>query len=520
MQKQKVRNNMKRLLFFVFAFGLLGCDNEQESSKEVYDIIINNARVIDPETGFDAIMNIGVSGDKISTITNDEISGKVEIEATGLIAAPGFIDLHVHGQDPYTEKLGVRDGRTTQLELESGAWPIQDFYNYKKGNSLSNYGASVGHLYTRIQAMDDVNSKGSGALNDTLEKTTETGNKWLMNLATDEELDKIDAYLIQGLKDGGIGIGIMPGHYNEASSKGLARAVKVAKANNSFITTHTRYINLTAPSGTLGIQEMIALSTSYNVPLLIHHVPTNALSDTPIVLDMIDSAKKNGTNIVGEAFPYVKGSTFIGTRILDEGWQERMDMDYDDLQWVETGETLTKESFEKYRRERPEGWYLMEHIKEKDMKMALLHPDVHIGSDAMPFVDKDGELLPRTAPFGEGLGHPRGAGAHSTYLRMAIDDGSLTFPQILAKTSYLQAKFIEDSAPSMKNRGRLQEDKFADITIFDPKTVDGVAGYEPGTSSLPSKGIIYVIVNGQLVVNQNEIVEDTFPGSGIRGEIK
>jgi hypothetical protein len=275
---------------------------------------------------------------------------------------------------------------------------------------------------------------------------------------------------------------------------------------------------LTEPSGVLGIQEMISLATSYGVPLLVHHVPTNALAGTSDVLDMIDAANSNGAKIVGEMFPYVRGSTFIGTTILNEGWQERTGMDYDDLQWVETGETLTEESFKKYRLERPDGYYIMEHIKEKDMKAALVHPDVIVGSDGMVYVDEDGDLLPVDAPFGAGLGHPRGAGTHAKYLRLAMDDGSLSMPQILAKLSYLPAKFIEDVAPSMKRRGRLQAGMFADITIFDPATVNGIADYALGTSSLPSEGLIHVLVNGQTVVSNGVLVENTFPGEPIRGE--
>lgn len=194
-------------------------------------------------------------------------------------------------------------------------------------------------------------------------------------------------------------------------------------------------------------------------------------------------------------------------------------MDYKDLTWVETGEAMTKETFTKYRKERAEGYFIMKHIKNKDMLVALSHPDVIVGSDGMVFVDDRGKLLPEDAPFGAGNGHPRGAGTHGTYLRLAIDSGLLNLPQILAKTSYLPAKLLEEVAPSMKNRGRLQAGKFADVTLFDPKSVNGVAGYSRGTSSLPSVGFAYVLVNGEIVVEKGNLVEGVFPGEPIRGEI-
>ena len=191
-------------------------------------------------------------------------------------------------------------------------------------------------------------------------------------------------------------------------------------------------------------------------------------------------------------------------------------MDYSDLIWVETGETLTEETFNKYRAERQDGFFLMEHIKETDMLAAVLHPDIIIASDGMPLVDADGNSLPFDAPFGAGLGHPRSAGTFGTYLRIAIDDGSLTMLQIIAKTAWQQAKFLEPFVPLMARRGRLQAGAFADITLFDPDEVRGVAGYEVGTNSLASAGFVHVIVNGQPVIRSGVLVPDVHSGQAIR----
>ena len=160
----------------------------------------------------------------------------------------------------------------------------------------------------------------------------------------------------------------------------------------------------------------------------------------------------------------------------------------------------------------------MEHIKEKDMLAAVLHPDIIIASDGMPLVDADGKSLPFDAPFGAGLGHPRSAGTFGTYLRIAIDEGSLTMPQIIAKTAYQQAKFLEPFVPSIARRGRLQAGAFADITLFDPENVNGMAGYESGKNSLASEGFIHVIVNGQPVIRDGKLVEGVHPGQAIRGK--
>lgn len=514
-----MKHNLIALLVTAFLAIPLG-SHAADTAEPAFDIAIIGARVVDPETGLDAISNIGIKGREIAVITRDGISGTRTIDARGLVAAPGFIDLHVHGQDAYSARLGVLDGKTSQLDLEAGALPVADYYAFKAGKSISNYGASVGHVFARVLVMDGVESHGIGLLNHTLEKTAATGNRWASTLASDEQLDQIDELVVQGLAEGGVGIGITVGYFKKSRSDGLVRIARIASEHNSFLTTHARYISLSQPSGVMGLQEMISLATSYRVPLLIHHLPTNALAGTGTALDMISAANRNGASIVAEMFPYERGSTFIATEILDEGWQQRMDMDFSDLQWVETGETLTPESFARYRRERPEGYFIMNHIKEKDMRAALVHPDVIVGSDGMVYTDEKGQLLEEDAPFGTGRGHPRGAGSYGRYLRLAIDDGSLSMQQILAKTSYLPAKFIEGVAPSMKKRGRLQPGAYADITLFDPASVDGVAGYAPGTSSLPSRGFEYVLVNGQVVVAESTLLGDRYPGEPIRGAVK
>jgi len=177
-----------RISFISIAIVILffGCDQKQEVT---YDIVISNARVVDPETGFDMISNIGISGKEIASITTEKITGKNKIDAQGLIAAPGFIDFHVHGQDPYSANLGILDGKTTQLDLEAGALPVAKFYEYKKGKGVSNYGVSVGHAFARTLVLDGVDSEGIGLLNHSLEKTGATGNKWASTRATDEQLN-------------------------------------------------------------------------------------------------------------------------------------------------------------------------------------------------------------------------------------------------------------------------------------------------------------------------------------------
>ena len=143
-----------------------------------YDLVILNGRVMDPESGLDAVRNIGVKNGKILDITATQIRGKETIDATGHVVAPGFIDLHAHGQDPYAIKLMLRDGVTTPLEIEAGVWPVEDYYNERKGKSQANYGASVGHVWARLSAMDNINPKGLGLYSDAINAAAHEGSKW------------------------------------------------------------------------------------------------------------------------------------------------------------------------------------------------------------------------------------------------------------------------------------------------------------------------------------------------------
>ncbi len=110
-----------------------------------YDLVITGGRVIDPETGLDAVRNVGIKGGKIAAVTEKGIQGQETIDAKGHVVAPGFIDMHHHNSGvPFGEKLALRDGVTTPLELEAGVYPVDEWYAALKGKCRTNYGASAG----------------------------------------------------------------------------------------------------------------------------------------------------------------------------------------------------------------------------------------------------------------------------------------------------------------------------------------------------------------------------------------
>ena len=120
-----------------------------------YDLVISNGRVIDPESGLDAVRNVGITGGAVKAVADGPLPGHETVDATGLVVCPGFIDLHSHGQDDENYRLQAMDGVTSALELEVGTDDLDRWYAEREGTALINYGASVGHIPVRRAVMRD-----------------------------------------------------------------------------------------------------------------------------------------------------------------------------------------------------------------------------------------------------------------------------------------------------------------------------------------------------------------------------
>src|SRR2546425_10545690 len=120
-----------------------------------YDIVLTNGRVMDPESGLDAVRNVGINGGRIATISAAPLRGRSVVDAKDLVVAPGFIDLHVHSHSPEAYAFQARDGVTTSLELEIGVWPVAPWYAAHEGRSVINFGATSGHVPAAMAVMGD-----------------------------------------------------------------------------------------------------------------------------------------------------------------------------------------------------------------------------------------------------------------------------------------------------------------------------------------------------------------------------
>ena len=483
-----------------------------------FDLVIKNGRVMDPETGHDAVANVGINNGFITVITTDAIEGARTIDATGHVVAPGFIDYHSHGQDPFAFRLYARDGVTTPLDLEAGAFPMDDFYNYWKGKALLNYGTNVSHVGARLTVLDGQNVGGRIVYEGSVGRAMDDGQQWKTKLYNQKDEAAIMAAIEAELKKGGLGIAYPVGYYTRVGSPEMMAVTSLAAKYNLPITTHVRYLSQIPPSGFMGLEEMLTIARTNNVPMLVHHVQSNCLALTEKCLDLIDAARAQGQKVVGEFYPWNYAGTYVDADYNKPGFEERMGIKAHDYKIAETGKPLTNEEFDRLRKEAPTTQLLMYTMKDEYIMAAFTRPGTIVGSDAMPYIVDGGLKGDWDTPYGKGSGHARGAGSHAKILRMARETKAISLMDAISKMTLLPARFLEDHVPQMKKRGRVQEGAVADITIFDPQTVTENSGPEVGKNSLPSTGIPYVIVNGTVVVDNSE-VKRVAPGMAIRNAI-
>jgi len=465
--------------------------------ETAYDIVILNGRVMDPETGLDAIRNVGIRGQSVVAITEEALNGKIEVDAGKLVVSPGFIDLHAHGQSARANEFQAMDGVTTALELEAGVPDLPMFLSTRAGDAVINYGASISHGALRTWSMPehtaDIDRLFEGFSDDTVDSFFE-----FIEMGRDKELElehypALWARLEKGLDDGALGIGMPHQYYPGVSYDEIFRLFEFAAEHDAMIFTHVRSM------GVAGMQEVVANAVATGAPLHIVHMNSMSLWDYQTNLDMILGAQERGADITVEAYPYTAASTGLGSALFDAGWQERMRISYGDLQWQDTGERLTEETFNKYREQG--GTVIIHMMKEEWIRAQLADPRVMIASDGMPY-----------APGA----HPRSAGTFARFLGRYVRDKEL-MPLMtgLAKVSLLPAQRLESIAPQMKRKGRIQIGSDADITIFDAEGIIDTADFKGELTY--SKGVRYVIVNGEFVVWDGELVDGARPGQPVLG---
>ena len=471
------------------------------ADEQTFDLVINDGRVIDPESGLNEIRNVAITQGTIVAITSEALKGKRQINAQGLIVSPGFIDLHAHGQDPFGAKLQAQDGVTSQLELERGVYPVAPWYLSREGKAAINFGATVGHIGSRINAITGLVPEGLVHSPDEMAQIF-SRRDWVDNQADESVLKDIHSNIKEGLSEGALGVGFGINYTPGATREEIHSVFKVAADEGVTSFVHSRGAGLQEQSGSIdAMQELLANVASTGGSLHVVHIGSSGLSKVPVILEMFDNARANGIDVTTEVYPYTAFSTFIGAALFDEGFQKKLGIDYTDFQHPETGEFFTEASFKKLRAKAPGTMIVGYGMTEDNVSAAIAHPGVIIASDGVPYVN--------------GKAHPRGAGTYSRVLgRYVRELKVLTLFDAIKKMSYLPAKRLEDAVPQMKNKGRIKIGADADIVIFDADTVKDKATFKD--PALPSVGIIHVLVGGEFIVKDTKYLEGVFPGKAIR----
>jgi N-acyl-D-aspartate/D-glutamate deacylase len=444
------------------------------------DIVLSRGRVMDPASGLDAARDVGILSGKIAAISEAPLRGRTVVDATGLVIAPGFIDLHSHGQTPENYRFKARDGVTTALEMEVGVSPVPEWYRAREGHALINFGATSGHIPARMAVMHD-----SGKL---LPRDTAKG------AATPAQQKQTYDLVRQGLDDGALGIGLGIAYVPAATRAEILELFGLAARRKTPIYVHIRNGGPVEPGVIDALQEAIADAAATGASLHVVHITSMGLRETGLCLQMIEGARRHGLDVTTEMYPYTAGMTDLGSAVFDEGWQAKQGgISYGDLQWALTGERLTAESSARFRKQG--GMVAIHSIPEEVVRLAISDPMVMIASDGI---------------LENGKGHPRAAGCYARVLgRYVREQHVLTLMDALRKMTLMPADRL-----GIKTKGRLAIGADADIAVFDPARVVDKATFE--SPAQYSEGIAYVLVGGTLVVKGGELVEGVAPGRPVR----
>lgn len=457
---------------------------------------------MDPESSRDEIANVGIRGSEIAAISAEPLSGELVLDVSGLVVAPGFIDLHAHGQTNRANEFQARDGVTTALELESGVADPASFLARRSG-AILNYGTSVSHMSARVWALPSRAQALQRAL-DALANNAEAGEQALGRAGTVARYDSVEpadypaleAALERGLAQGALGIGMAHQYFPGATRGEVLRVFEFAARNQATIYTHVRNMGLGA------IQEVVANAAVTGAALHVVHVNSSGLGAISSVLDLIGGARTRGVDVTTEAYPYTAASTGLQSAIFDPGWQDRLGIGYGDLQWQDTGERLTEASFQ--RRRASGGTVIIHMMRPEWIREAVARDFVMIASDGMPY-----------APGA----HPRSAGTFSRFLgRYVRDEGVVSLMDGLERITLMPARRMEVASTQMAAKGRMSVGADADVAVFDPERIMDTATFEDDLSY--SVGVVHVLVAGEFVVRDEENVEGATPGQAVIGRWK
>lgn len=485
-----------------------------------FDLVLSRGRVIDPESGLDAVRDVGICRDKICAVSTEPLSGTVTIMVNGAVVSPGFIDLHSHCQEVPGQRLQALDGVTTALELEAGLHPIDEAYERAglEGRPL-NYGFSTSWATARMRVL--AGRSATGSVDDFFANLADP--RWQRS-ATRPEVDRILELLENDLAAGALGIGILVGYAPRTDPSEYLAVAALAARNGRPTFTHARDLVEFDSSTTIdGAEEIVRAAGETGGHMHYCHVNSTSLRQIDRVLGLVERVRAEGGTVTTEAYPYGAGMTGVGASYLAPEHLHRRELTAHSIGLLGLGRRMRDaEEYARVRNADPGALAFIHFFDEDDpdqfqfVERALTFSDSAIASDAIAPLWSRSTRMPLQWPLpADVVCHPRTAGTFGRTLRMLVrEQCHLTLGEAIRRCSLVPAQILESSAPQMRRKGRLQVGCDADITVFDPATVSDRATYQDTVRT--STGFVHVLVGGRFIVRDGELRTDALPGRPIR----
>ena len=483
-----------------------------------HDLVLAGGRVVDPETGFDRVCDVGIDGPAVTAIA-DALDGATTVDVAGLVVAPGFVDLHSHAQTLPGRRLQACDGVTTALDLEAGRAPVELAYarEAERGSPI-NYGFSASWAAARMHVVagGPLDGGAAGIFNGL------TGSAW-QQAATATQMGRILDQVSTDLAAGAVGIGVLMGYtpgVDPAEFLALAELAAVAEVPTF---THSRDVVELAPETLIdGAEEIVRAAGATGAHMHYCHINSTSGRHIDRVLALVGRCQAEGARVTTEAYPYGSGSTAIGAAFLaPERLHERF-RSTTSITYLPTGERVADEArLRELRAVDPGGLVIADFLDESEpvdaalLRRSLSFPDAIVASDAMPPLWTDTTHMDVSAwPLPpEAVTHPRTAGTFGRALRLWRQEGT-PLMEAVRRATLLPAEVLQGAVPAMRGKGRVQVGTDADLVVFDEARVTDQATYV--SSTRPSSGVTHVLVAGTFVVRDGELVRDALPGSPVR----
>lgn len=487
------------------------------SESQTHELVLRGGRVIDPDSGLDAVRDVAVDGDIIARVSAQPLRARTVVDISGLVVCPGFIDLHSHSQSLMDLRLRVLDGVTTALELECGAHPVETAYQRAAAEGRPiHFGFSASWALARISCLTG-NAVG-GAFPQFLPYVSRAD--WQRKI-DDRTLRAVLNALELDLSAGAVGIGVLLGYAPSTHPSEFLAVAALAARRNVAVFTHARDI-ADADAAVDGTAEIGRVADETGAHLHFCHLNSMALRRLDAVMGMIEHGRQRGGRITTEAYPYGAGMTGIGADFLAPDRLAPQGLAPSDVLFAPTGERVVDAAhLEHLRRTSPEGLCFVDHFHEDDpadfawIERTLAVPGTAVASDAIPLSWRGRRPAPITWPPPAGaITHPRTAGTFGRMLRLARGGRPFTLPEAISRCTVVPASVLTPSVPAMDRKARVQAGCDADLVVFDPERVTDQATYLAPTR--PTTGIRHVIVAGEFVVRDGELRPEVLPGRAVR----